>query len=364
MTVSTTASAKQDRTTAERYAAVASRDASADGRFYYAVVTTGVYCRPSCASRRPNRENLRYYDSPGAAERAGFRPCRRCRPDAWPSEMARLAEIARYIEAHADEALPLKTLAGRAGLSAARLQKKFKAAFGVSPKAFQDAARLGRLKELLKQKESVTAAIFAAGFGSSSRVYGRAAKNLGMTPSSYRSGGDGEVIYRACRRSALGPLMMAATSRGVCFVQFGESCAALRAQLEAEFPRASFLSSPDAGGPALDDWIEALDRHLADAAPRPDLPLDLYGTAFQLKVWRFLLGLAEGTTVSYAEVAKGVGNPRAARAAASACGRNRVAVLVPCHRVLRGDGALGGFRWGLDRKRALLDAERRRSSSS
>ncbi len=345
-----------------RYKAVVDRNRAADGQFFYAVTTTGVYCRPSCASRRPNRENVRFYGSAEAAEAGGFRACRRCRPDNWANDQERLADTARYIEAHADEALPLKNLADRVDWSPTVLQKKFKALFGVSPKVFRDAARMGRLKELLRESGDVTAAIFEAGFGSTSRVYERSARNLGMTPAAYRSGGDGEIIFHAYRDSSLGPMLMAATERGICFVQFGNSQRDLLDTLAHEFPKATLAASPAADSPALDAWMAAIEQHLANGGPKPDLPLDLRGTAFQLKVWRFLLSISDGATISYADVARGIGQPRAVRAAASACGRNRVAVLVPCHRVLRGNGDLGGYRWGIDRKRTLLDAERRHAS--
>ena len=346
---------------ARMYRAIVCRDPAADGLFLYGVVTTGVYCRPSCAARTPNAENVRYFPDADSAAAAGFRACKRCRPDRWSDDVSRIGDIARYIQAHADDSLPLAALAERAGLSPGRLQKKFKAIVGVSPKAFQDAARLGRLKDLLQGGGDVTGAIFEAGFGSTSRVYGEAARNMGMTPAAYRKGGDGETIYYAYRESALGALLMAATARGVCFAQFGDGRDALIAQLREEFPNAQLLASPGESGPDLDRWIEALDRHLAHEAPRPELPLDLRGTAFQLKVWRFLLSVGDGDTISYGELAAEIGKPKAVRAAASACGRNPVAVLVPCHRVLRGDGDLGGYRWGLERKRALLDVERRRS---
>ncbi len=276
----------------------------------------------------------------------------------------RIAAVAAHIEAHADETLPLAQLARRAGLSPAHFQRAFKSAVGISPKAYQDAARQRRLKSALRAGAGVTAAIFDAGFGSTSRVYGQAARSLGMTPSAYRAGGEGESIAWAVRRTALGPLMMAATERGVCFVQFGDDAAALLGQLASEFPRATLAPSAASSSAALDAWIDALEMHLRGAAPRPDLPLDLRGTAFQVKVWRFLLGLEAGTVVSYSELARGIDRPRAVRAAASACAANRIAILVPCHRVLRGDGGMGGYRWGIERKRALLDAERARRAEA
>jgi len=343
----------------ELYAAISNRDAAYDGKFYYGVVTTGVFCRPSCGARRPNRENVRFFDGIEAAKRAGFRACRKCRPDNLKSDMQKLARIARYIATHADERLSLAELARQAHLSPSRLQKAFKAAFGVSPKQFQDAARLDQFKSALRQGEAVTDAIFGAGFGSTSRVYGEASRNLGMTPAAYRAGGAGEKIYHAVRETALGPLMMAATERGVCFAQFGAGFDELLAGLRKEFPQAELVASPGRSGPDLDRWIDALDRHLSRSAPRPDLPLDLRGTAFQLKVWRFLLSVKEGDVLSYGELAREIDEPAAVRAVASACGANRVGVLVPCHRVLRGNGELGGYRWGIERKRTLLDMERR-----
>jgi len=350
-------------TTADMLAAIESSDGRFDGRFWYGVVTTGVYCRPSCPSRSPKRDNVRVFQDPDAAEAAGFRACKRCRPQSALRDVDSLVAVARYIEAHADERLTLGILASRAGLSPARLQKKFRRTFGASPKEYQDALRQGRFREALKVGETVTDAIYAAGYGSPSRVYGEAARHLGMTPSAYRAGGEGETIWYACRGSALGPLMLAATTRGVCFAQFGDSEAALVEALQREFPRARLETSSARDGSELDAWLAALDAHVSDNAPRPDVPLDLRGTALQLRVWRFLLSVREGEVLSYAELARGIGRPKAARAVASACARNRIGVLVPCHRVLRGDGTLGGYRWGLERKRTLLDAERRRSAS-
>lgn len=338
--------------------AVAERDSKYDGRFYYGVLTTGVFCRPSCSSRQPLPENLRFFANIKSAVVAGFRPCKRCRPMESSPGLERVIEVARHIEAHADDRLTLGSLAKYSGLSPSRLQRSFKAAFGVSPKVYQDAQRLKKFKSALKGGDEITSAIFGAGFGSTSRVYGEAARNLGMTPKSYRSGGAGESIDYACRETVLGPMMMAATDRGVCFVQFGKDEVELLKQLRREFPRADLKPSSARQAGELDDWMKALDAHLNRKGPRPDLPVDLRGTAFQVKVWRFLLTLSEGEVISYGELADSVHQPKAARAAASACAKNRIAVLIPCHRVLRGDGNLGGYRWGIARKRALLDAER------
>lgn len=274
-----------------------------------------------------------------------------------PPDDATLIALARHIETHAEEALPLAALAARTGLSPSRLQKRFVALFGVSPKQFQDQYRLRRLKAGLRNGDTVTTAIVDAGFGSSSRVYGETHRQLGMPLARYRAGAPGEDIAYAYRSTPLGGLLMAATLRGVCFAQFGDSEAFLLSLLQSEFPKASLhAAGPDDA--QLDSWMEALQAHLAEREPAPQLPLDLRGTAFQIKVWRFLLGLAAGETTSYAQLATGIGNPAAVRAAASACAANRIAVLVPCHRVLRGDGSLGGYRWGLERKAALLRAER------
>ena len=338
--------------------AVRARDRAYDGRFVYAVITTGVYCRPSCAARPARPENLRFFTTGDEAATAGYRPCRRCRPEQPLPRLDDLVEAARYIEANCSEPLTLARLAVRSGWSPAAFQRAFKAAFGVSPKAYQDAARMKELKTALRSGDDVSGAIYAAGFGSTSRVYGAPGRNIGMTPSAYRAGGAGETIAYACRKTELGTLMLAATQRGVCFAQFGDDPAALLRQLENEFPRAALQASPAENSAELGAWLDALIAHVSSGAPRPELPLDLRGTAFQIKVWRFLLTVPQGDVMSYGEVAAAIEQPKAVRAVASACAANRVAVLVPCHRVLRGDGSLGGYRWGVERKRALLDAER------
>jgi AraC family transcriptional regulator of adaptative response/methylated-DNA-[protein]-cysteine methyltransferase len=278
------------------------------------------------------------------------------RPDP-DSAAASLARVAAHIEAHADEPLTLEALAAVAGLSVETLKRRFKAAFGLTPKMLQNQARLRRFKRALRAGEGVTAAGYEAGYGSASRIHA-AAQSLAMTPSSYRDGGEAEIIHWALGETVLGPLMMAATERGVCFASFGEGLEALHAELQAEFPRADLIPAGPGAAPYLSAWVAALDAHLAGHAPRPDLPLDLQGTMLQLKVWRFLLSVREGESVSYGEIARCLNDPGAVRAVGSACGANRIAVLVPCHRALRGDGGLGGYRWGLERKQALLDKER------
>ena len=348
-----------------RWALVQARDCSADGAFFYAVKTTGVFCRPSCAARVPKPENVLFFHTAADAERAGFRACLRCRPSAAAGRdgasdagTEKMKQVAEFIRAHAHESLPLARLAAHASLSPAHLQRTFKAIVGVSPKEFQAAERIRTFKSRLRGGDSILDATFDTGYGSTSRIYERVDGGLGMTPSAYRAGGAGEAIRYAVRETSLGPLMMAATERGVCFVQFGTGTDSLLAKLTAEFPRALIQPSAAGADAPLDHWINALNDHLSHSGPRPDLPLDLRGTAFQIKVWRFLLSVKPGMVVSYTEVAQAVGKPKAIRAAASACAANRVAILVPCHRALRADGGLGGYRWGLDRKRALLDVER------
>ena len=271
----------------------------------------------------------------------------------------RMLALARFIDEHLDESLPLVRLAREANVSPYHLQRSFKTALGVSPKAYQANARLGALKSSLRAGDSVSSAIMDAGFGSTSRVYEQVNGGLGMTPSSYRAGGDGETLHYAVRETALGTMLMAATGRGVCFVHLGENETTLCDTLRTEYPRARLVHSNAEQSPLLDMWIDALNQHVSEGAARPrTIPLDLRGSAFQLRVWRFLLSIKDGDVVSYTEAAAGINQPSAVRAAASACGANNVAVLVPCHRVLRGDGALGGYRWGVERKRALLDRER------
>jgi AraC family transcriptional regulator, regulatory protein of adaptative response / methylated-DNA-[protein]-cysteine methyltransferase len=340
--------------------ALADRDARYDGVFVYGVITTGVYCRPTCSSRPASPRNVRFFVDAAAAESAGLRACKRCQPRGGDRTIRMIQTLAAYIDQNAGENLPLAHLAKKAHLSPAHLQRTFKAVLGVSPKMYHDAARLRHLKRGLKAGKSVLGAITDAGFESTSRVYGHAPRNLGMTPSVYRLGGAGETIAYAGRDTAMGPLLMAATDRGVCFAQFGKSETALITQLKSEFPNASHTPSRMTGSRELDAWIQALESHIAGDAPRPELPLDLRGTAFQIRVWRFLLQVPEGRIISYAELAAGIGAPKAFRAAASACAANRIAVLVPCHRVLRGDGGLGGYRWGIPRKRVLIDQERAR----
>jgi len=276
--------------------------------------------------------------------------------------LSKFVELARFIAAQADTVLTLETLARRVHLSPSRMQRVFKSIFGVSPKKFQQAARSERFKASLRAGSDITAAIYEAGYGSSSRLYDQNMHSIGMTPRRYREGGKDEILTYACRQTVLGPIMMAATDRGVCFAQFGSDCDSLLTQLRSEFPRAELQEYHDQLAFQLDQWIDALNAYIQNKRPRPEIPLDLQGTAFQIKVWEFLLSMKDGDVASYTELAQGIDKPRAVRAAASACAANRIAVLVPCHRILRGDGGMGGYRWGVERKRALLDSERARKS--
>jgi AraC family transcriptional regulator, regulatory protein of adaptative response / methylated-DNA-[protein]-cysteine methyltransferase len=344
----------------ELWSAVQNRDAGRDGEFFYGVMTTGVYCRPSCNSRRALRKNVRFFTTAEAAEQAGLRPCKRCRPTGASANVLNqvVHELARKIEAEPELKFSLAQLAKRAGYSPFHLQRSFKAIIGSSPKEYQTAARVRMLKKELRNEAPVADAIYQAGFGSGSRVYEKADGQLGMTPSEYRSGGKGLTLSYATGHTPLGLMMIGATDRGICFLQFGDSDATLLGDLKQQFPAATVQPMPDSSRAEFESWIAALNRHLRGIEPRLDLPLDVRGTAFQLIVWRYLQKVPYGEVRSYSEVAAAIGKPSAARAVAQACATNSVALLIPCHRVVRGTGELGGYRWGVQRKRVLLDTER------
>jgi AraC family transcriptional regulator, regulatory protein of adaptative response / methylated-DNA-[protein]-cysteine methyltransferase len=350
---------------AKLWDAVLRRDTAGTGEFFYAVKTTGVYCRPTCASRRPLRKNVEFFTTTAQARAQGYRACKRCRPDDATNSRAATApinavvhELARQIEANPEQSFRLTQLAKRAGYSPFHLQRNFKAIIGSTPKEYQTAARLRTLKQELRKDAPVSDAIYQAGFGSGSRVYEKADGQLGMTPSEYRSGGKGLTISYASGRTPLGLLMIGATDRGICFLQFGDSDRALQAELRRQFPAAAVQPMPATHEEQFESWMAALNRHLRGLEPRLDLPLDVRGTAFQLIVWRYLQKVPYGEIRSYSEVAEAIGKPSAARAVARACASNGVALLIPCHRVVRGTGELGGYRWGVQRKRVLLDTER------
>ncbi len=351
-----------DRETA--WAAVEARDSRLDGRFVYAVASTGIYCRPSCPSRRPNPKGVAFFSGPDEAEREGYRACRRCRPrSTGPTDPERSVERARaWLDDHLDEPVTLAGLGEAVGLSPWHLQRTFKRLTGLTPKEYSAARRLERLKSNLRKGDDVTTATYDAGYGSGSRVYEQSDARLGMTPATYRRGGRGAAIRYLVTESPLGRMLVAATDRGVCAVTFGSSEDELEAGLHKEYPNAEIRQ---AGDEALKAWAGEILRHLhpQDAdEPRLALPLDIQATAFQWRVWRALQEIPRGETRSYGEVAAALGRPTAARAVARACASNRVALAVPCHRVVRGNfeenREAGGYRWGEERKRRLLEMER------
>lgn len=346
-------------TDVDRWAAVAHRDKKADGAFFYSVETTGVYCRPSCGARLPRRENVRFHASRAEAERAGFRPCKRCRPDEEALDARRAAAVAkacRLIEA-ADEAPSLGQLAECAGMSRFHFHRVFRSVTGVTPRAYAEAHRARRVREELPRSKTVTAAIYNAGFNSSGRFYATSLQTLGMTPTRFRSGGAGESIRFAVGQCSLGSILVAATDRGLCAVQLGDDPAALVEEFQGRFPNAR-LKGADAD---FELWMaQVVGAVESPAAVGIDLPLDVRGTAFQQRVWRALRGIPPGSTVTYADIARRIGAPSAIRAVAGACAANPVAVAIPCHRVVRADGSVSGYRWGIERKRALLARESKR----
>jgi len=337
------------------WSSVLARDAAADGRFVYAVRSTGIYCRPSCPSRKPARENVRFFPHPSEAERAGFRACRRCGEAVSdsPAAAAIVAAACAAIESIPDQRPTLASLAGAAGVAPRKLQQLFREVLGVSPREYAEARRTGRLKTLLRNEPRVVDALYAAGYGSSSRLYERASAELGMTPAAYRSGGAGMRVHFVVVPSALGRLLVAATERGVCSVKIGDSARALEDDLRREYPKATIERTLGPLSPAVSS-IQAI---AAGERPPLDVPLDIGGTAFQRRVWAHLQRIPFGRTRTYAEVAQAIGQPTAARAVANACGANPVALLVPCHRVVASDGGLGGYHWGVQRKARLQSME-------
>lgn len=341
-----------------RWDAVVSRDASSDGAFWYAVTSTGIYCRPSCPAKRPNRERVRYFDSPDAAEKAGYRACRRCNPrDATRTEgEAAAAAAARLIEERPEDSLTLAQLAQRVGMSPAHLQRTFTRLFGCSPRAYRTRHRVAALRDRLRDGEPVAEAGYQVGFGSSRGLYHNATKELGMTPASYRAGGAGTTIRYTFAETPLGTAVVGLTERGVCCVLLGDSEEGALAELVREFPRAELVRDDDATRSR--EVAAAVDAVAGRAVADDEMPpLDLLGTEFQRRVWEELRRVVPGQTVSYAELAGRIGEPRATRAVAGACAGNHVAVIVPCHRVVRTDGGLGGYKWGVERKRELLARE-------
>ncbi len=337
--------------------ALCRRDEAADGLFVYALRSGEVYCRPSCSATRPRRGQVLFFPLPEAAEQAGLVPCRHCQPrDAWAADphVDRVRRVCRFIEANLEGPLSLTDLSRQAWLSPPHLQRVFKRITGISPRQYADACRLGRLKARLREGRTVTMALYEVGYGSCRGLYERASAHLGMTPATYRRGGEGMRLRYALADGPLGRVLLAVTDRGVSAVYLGERDAELEKALRKEYPAAEV----ERDGGRLGAWLGELLDHLRGERPHLDLPLDVQATAFQWRVWQELRAIPYGSTRTYGEIAEALGRPRAARAVARACATNPVSVLVPCHRVVRDDGDLGGYRWGLARKRALLECEK------
>jgi len=339
-----------------RWRAMQTRDARFDGTFHYGVRSTGIYCKPSCPSRRPRPQQVTFFHSCEAAEAAGFRACRRCQPrraDARDPRAEMVKRACRALEAHTEGTLSLAALGAELGISPSHLQRTFKSLTGVTPRQYAAAHRVSQFKARIKEGEAVTNAMYDAGYGSSSRLYENSNSELGMTPAVYARGGAGMSITYAIAGCSLGRLLVAATTRGLCAVRLGDSDAELEDILSSEFPAADIRQDEV----ALDEWIEPILQHLDGQQTSLDLPLDVQATAFQRRVWEELRRIPYGSTCSYGDIARRLGQPTAARAVARACATNPVALVTPCHRVIRENGDLGGYRWGMERKRKLLAGE-------
>ena len=346
-----------------RWAAVVARNPAADGKFFYAVKTTGVYCRPSCASRRARPENVQFHATRAEAERAGFRPCKRCKPEQVPLAeryAAIVVRVCRLIE-RAETMPSLTSLAAQAGLSAHHFHRVFKSATGLTPKGYAAAQRAQRVRKALGRGSKVTAAIFDAGYSSNGRFYEKSNALLGMTPTKFRAGGANTVIRFASGACTLGAILVAASERGVCAILMGDDPAALARDLQDRFPRATLIGCDR----KFERLVAKVVRFVEAPARGLALPLDVRGTAFQQRVWQALQKIPAASIATYSEIAKRIGAPQAVRAVAGACAANALAVAIPCHRVVRNDGGLAGYRWGVERKRALLEREgvKRRSDT-
>jgi len=339
----------------ERYwRAVLARDRRADGSFFFAVRSTSIYCRPSCPARRPLRTNALFFQTRQEAEAEGYRPCRRCKPDTIPASMLVVKRAAQVLENEADGPVNVNTLARKVGVRTDALRRAFRQQTGLNPKELAAALRLKRFKQLLRSGSSIADALYATGYGSASRVYERSDAQLGMTPATYQKGGKGMRIKYTTAKSSLGNVLVAATERGVSAVYLGDATAKLAGELREEYPRAEIVA--ERGG--FSEWVEEIVARVEGSAPRCELPVDLQATAFQRRVWQELQRIPRGATRTYSQVAKALGNPSAARAVARACASNPVSIVVPCHRVVRTDGNLAGYRWGVSRKQTLLERER------
>ena len=343
--------------TKAQWEAILKRDASADGRFVYAVRSTGIYCRPSCASRKPKKSNVLIFEFPEMAEARGFRPCLRCAPQdaSYDPRLEKVRKAVRHIEEHADENPTLAELGRSVGVSPHHLQRTFKRALGVSPRQYLESLKAQNYKDLLKNGRDLAGAGYEAGYGSSRGVYEGASRYLGMTPAAYQKGGQGVSIRYGITTCRLGRLLVAATDKGVCRVSIGERVGELVTDLENEYPHANLRRSDS----ELKGYLNIVAALAEGVPPSESLPLDVRSSAFQCRVWERLKVISPGNTMTYKEVAEGLGLPKGARAVGRACAENPVALLVPCHRVVRGDGALAGYRWGVERKRKLLDMEKK-----
>ena len=346
----------------ELWDAVLSRDASRDGSFVFAVRSTGIYCRPSCPARRPRREHVRFFQLPEAAEQAGFRACLRCHPRRAKTEDPQIELVQRIchaIDEHNEEPLTLKTLSAETGISAHHLQRTFKEVMGITPRQYKENRRLTDFKARIKSGAKVTDAMYDAGYGSSRSLYEKSSERLGMTPATYGRGGRGMRIIYTIADCGLGRVLVAATERGVCSVALGDTDSELIAALLTEYPNASIDSQDTVISPALNLWLDKVLTQINGQKASIDLPLDIQATAFQWRVWEELRRIPLGSTRSYQEIAAAIGKPKAVRAVAGACASNHLAVVIPCHRVIREDKHLGGYRWGLERKRTLLEREKK-----
>jgi AraC family transcriptional regulator of adaptative response/methylated-DNA-[protein]-cysteine methyltransferase len=337
--------------------ALVQRDPKAEGLFVYGVVTTAVYCRPGCPSRRPNREHVRFFDTWVTAEQAGFRPCKRCTPRLSGEQHCHIEAIiqaCRLIE-EAEESPSLASLASRVGLSSSHFHRLFKQMVGVTPKQYALEHRLRRVRQNLEAGSKITDAVYDAGFGSGSRFYEQAIPALGMTPAEYKNGARGKPIRFSIGKSYLGLVLVAATEQGICRIDFGDTSRVLEERLQARFPQAEFQDADPEFARQVSEVLGFLE------SPRQglDLPLDIQGTAFQRRVWMALREIPAGSTASYGELASQIGRPKAARAVAQACAANAIAVAIPCHRAVRSNGEVGDYRWGAERKRAILEREGR-----
>jgi AraC family transcriptional regulator, regulatory protein of adaptative response / methylated-DNA-[protein]-cysteine methyltransferase len=340
-----------------RWQSLVTRDPVADGKFYYSVKSTGVYCRPSCAARLARPENVQFHASWEDAERAGFRPCKRCKPKE-PSLLEQhaktIANICRLIES-SDPVPPLEELANHAAMSPYHFHRLFKSITGLTPKGYATAHRAARVRDDLGRSRTVTEAVYGAGYNSSGRFYAQSTKLLGMTPTTFRAGGAGTEIRFAIGESSLGSILIAKTERGVCAILLGDDPETLARDLQDRFPKADLIG----GDGEFEQLVSQVVGFIDDPTRRLTLPLDIRGTAFQQRVWQALRDIPPGTTATYTEIAQRIGLPKAVRAVARACAANAIAVAIPCHRVVRTDGSLSGYRWGVNRKRALLDKEAR-----